>query len=234
MYKLTVIGDVHGRNIWKKMIEKSSPNEVVFIGDYFDSWDVPGLEQLYNFNEICLFKEGAEIPVTLLIGNHDHHYFPEIGDTGTSGYQLKMRTAFEGALIEKRHLLQMAYQYTEYLFTHAGVSEEFLKEQGHQGEPIEEFLNDLWIHRPQAFQFNGTDPYGDNTYQTPIWIRPKSLMRASQELKKKYIQIVGHTAVKSIDIKGKATGGRYYFIDTQDRIDDFLVLEDGKPTLHTL
>jgi RNA polymerase sigma-54 factor len=26
----------------------------------------------------------------MLIGNHDYHYFPEIGDSSTSGYQTRM------------------------------------------------------------------------------------------------------------------------------------------------
>ena len=43
-----------------------------------------------------------------------------------------------------------------------------------------------------------------------------------------YIQVVGHTHVKKIDIEGKSTGGRYYFIDTFDTSNQFLVYEDGE------
>jgi hypothetical protein len=40
-------------------------------------------------------------------------------------------------------------------------------------------------------------------------------MKANYDtLRKKIIQVVGHTPQDNIDIKGKATGGRYYFIDT--------------------
>jgi hypothetical protein len=45
-------------------------------------------------------------------------------------------------------------------------------------------------------------------------------------LKKEYIQVVGHTQVRKIDIKGKATGGRYYFIDTFDTSGQFLIYEN--------
>jgi hypothetical protein len=34
--KTVLIGDIHGRDIWKKIIEKESPNRVVFIWDYLD------------------------------------------------------------------------------------------------------------------------------------------------------------------------------------------------------
>jgi hypothetical protein len=36
-------------------------------------------------------------------------------------------------------------------------------------------------------------------------------------LKQELIQIVGHTHQQQIDIKGKSTGGKYYFIDTMPR-----------------
>ena len=35
-----------------------------------------------------------------------------------------------------------------------------------------------------------------------------------------------HLAVKKIDIKGKSTGGRYYFIDTFDDSNQFLIYEN--------
>jgi hypothetical protein len=46
-------------------------------------------------------------------------------------------------------------------------------------------------------------------------------------LKEKYIQIVGHTQVNMIDIKGKATGGNYYLIDALG-IGEYLIYEDGE------
>ncbi len=45
-------------------------------------------------------------------------------------------------------------------------------------------------------------PYGDNTYQTPVWIRPRSLMKANKNiLNRRVIQIVGHTEVKKLKNK---------------------------------
>ena len=46
-------------------------------------------------------------------------------------------------------------------------------------------------------------------------------------LKTDYIQIAGHTQVRKIDIEGKATGGRYYFIDAIDE-HQYLIYDDGK------
>ena len=49
-------------------------------------------------------------------------------------------------------------------------------------------------------------------------------------LKNDYIQIVGHTQMKRLDLTGsdKFTGGRYYFIDTMDTSGQYLVIEDDK------
>ena len=174
----------------------------------------------------------------MLIGNHDHHYYPEVGYTGTSGYQSGIAPSINQVIDENRQHLQIAYSFDEFLFTHAGVSPTFMDgefgEEGWVEDNVVELLNDLFKYKPKSFDFNGTDPYGDNTYQTPIWIRPKSLMAVNKKhdkgLKKKYIQIVGHTQVKKLDLIGsqKSAGGRYYFIDCQETTGEYLVIQDGE------
>jgi hypothetical protein len=78
--------------------------------------------------------------------------------------------------------------------------------------------------------FCGIDPYGNSKTQTPIWIRPQALIAGNRDtfLKTDYIQVVGHTQVRKIDIEGKATGGRYYFIDILDDSNQFLIYEGGE------
>lgn len=54
-------------------------------------------------------------------------------------------------------------------------------------------------------------------------------MRDSKNIKKSgIVQIVGHTNQNQIDIKGKATGGKYYFIDTLGTSGEYLIIEDGQ------
>ncbi|MFN9953647.1 MAG: hypothetical protein ACK55I_11145, partial [bacterium] len=80
-----------------------------------------------------------------------------------------------------RDQFQMAYEVDGYLFTHAGVSSVFMDNiYGTDGWDVNNVVNDLnelWKHKPFAFEFTGWDPYGDNIQQTPIWIRPGSLMK---------------------------------------------------------
>ena len=237
--KTIVIGDTHGRSNWKLAIHQDKPDRVIFIGDYFDSFDISGVEQIDNFKQIIKYKEdNPQVEVVLLIGNHDYHYFPEIGYNGTSGYQSRIASSITQVIEENRYHLQMAYGFGDYLFTHAGVSPVFMDQVfGSDDWSIENVvvdLNEMFRYKPKAFEFNGLDAYGDNTTQTPIWIRPRALMQANKKhekgLKNNYIQIVGHTQRQKIDLEGsdKFTGGRYYFIDTMDTSGDYLIIEDNK------
>ena len=238
--KTIAIGDVHGRSIWKLIVNQENPDRVIFIGDYFDSFDIKGEEQLNNFLDIIEYKKSSGKEVIMLIGNHDHHYFPEIGDSGTSGYQSMFSYQISPVLDDNREHLQMAYQMDEFLFSHAGVSSVFMDEtfgpNGWKVETIVDDLNEMFIYRPGVFTFNGLDPYGDNEYQTPIWIRPKSLMRANRNtLRTRFIQIIGHTQVKKLDLVGaeKSAGGRYYLIDCQETTGEYLVIQDGELSVGT-
>ena len=236
--KTIVLGDTHGRSNWKLAVYKENADRVIFIGDYFDSFEFSGVEQIDNFKQIIQYKtDNPQVEVVLLIGNHDHHYFPEIGYTGTSGYQAGVGHSITQVIDENRHHLQMAYGFGDYLFTHAGVSPVFMDQvfgsDDWSKESVVVDLNELFRYKPKAFEFNGFESTGDSTTQTPIWIRPRSLMSANKKhkkgLKKDYIQIVGHTQMQKIDLIGsdKFTGGRYYFIDTMDTSGDYLVIQDN-------
>ena len=228
-----ILGDTHGRDIWKQIVAKENPDRVVFIGDYFDSFNIPAVVQMQNFKDIIKYKETSNAEVIMLIGNHDYHYFPEIGYQGYSGYQAGARFNIEHLLNENRHHLQMAYQFDNILCTHAGVSSVFMDQvfgkDGWSVDNISTKLNEVWLYKPKTFSFNGLDPYGDDVYQTPIWIRPNSLQWANHKtLRKKIIQVVGHTTVDKIDIKGKTTGGRYYYIDCLETSKEYLIFNNNK------
>lgn len=257
MMKNIYIGDIHGRDVWKQIVEKHDDvDNIVFIGDYFDSFDISGIEQLRNAQEIVQFKKERELDPTkkvyLLIGNHDIHYWPGVKDRGaTSGFQPTMMFQFEQFFRENENMFQMSVSLgttiNRRLCTHAGVSSKFLKDVGYwthdykdEGN-ISDFLNDLFKHKPNEFTFNSyadrymgfVDGYGDNEEQSPIWIRPRSLQRVNkkEDIKKMYVQIVGHTQQNHIDIEGKTTGGKYYYIDTLPS-GEYLVEVDGEFSVH--
>jgi hypothetical protein len=240
MNKLVAIGDVHGRNTWKQIVEQEQPDTVVFVGDYFDSFDIPGKAQIDNFKNIIQWKhDNPQCKVVLLIGNHDFHYMPEAYNDRYSGFQKNLYIEIGQVLEANKHHLRMAYRCDDLVFSHAGITPEFLLNNNWGDQDMVEFVNELWLYKPHKFKFadNGyghSDPYGDDEFQGPLWIRPRSLMKACQEVKKTMIQVVGHTAVKEIDAKGKATGGRYYFIDCLDNTPEYLVYENKQIKINKL
>jgi len=246
--KTVVIGDIHGRSVWKLIVETEKPDRVIFIGDYFDSFDIPGIEQIHNFKEIIEYKESGQCELIMLIGNHDYHYFPEIGDTGTSGYQHTLAPSIMQVIDENRNHLQMAYQMDEFLFTHAGVSSDFMNnvfddEFGWKVENIATDLNELFKYKPRTFEFGAMcnlklsyylDSTGDNIEQSPIWIRPRSLFKVNHDtLRKQVIQVFGHTEISKIDTKGLSTGERYYLIDCLGTSGQYMIINDNEVTFNT-
>ena len=80
--KRVVIGDPHGR--WgyvKQIYDKEQPDEVVILGDYFDSFNIDVYTQRDSYeNIINLRKEHLKMNkgrFVMLIGNHDMHYMDE-------------------------------------------------------------------------------------------------------------------------------------------------------------
>ena len=247
--KLVAIGDIHGRDYWKQIIEQEQDADVfVFVGDYFDSFTIKGSDQINNFLDIVEFKKQSKVPVILLIGNHDYHYYPGIEDSGTSGYQTLMAPSIKHVVSDNKQYLQAAYQVGEFVFTHAGLSSEWLDDivNGWSVDSLDATINDLFRFQPNKLAYRsykqvgsivyGVGGYGSETFQGPLWIRPKALMAANKKtLRKQIIQVVGHTPQETIDIKGKSTGGRYYFIDTLEYgQNQYLVVKDGVVSLGEL
>ena len=251
--KTIIIGDVHGRDQWKQIVaQEKDADTVIFLGDYFDSFDISAVEQMHNFKEIVEFKETSftnagtddqhKTQVILLIGNHDYHYFPEIGDSSTSGYQTRMAPVIKQLITEKREHLQVAHRIGEFVFSHAGISSEWLDDTvtDWTEQNMVDKINELFKYTPlsldyrsfkmfSATEWSGASGYGNETYQGPMWIRPKALMSANKDtLRKKIIQVVGHTYQNEIDKEGKATGGRYYFVDVQETSQEYMIITDGQ------
>jgi hypothetical protein len=235
--KIIAIGDIHGRSCWKEIVaEHMDAHKIVFVGDYFDSFDISVAEQLYNFKEIIQLKKDHPSKIVLLKGNHDIQYMPKSFDPYIEGFNMEHMSEIQNLLVENHQYLQMCFQFDKYLFTHAGVSETFLKDTYYPGdnylEGIPQHLNSLSKVSPESFKFkSGMDKYGNSPQQSCVWIRPAALMAFNKKMKKSgIIQVVGHTQQNQIDIKGKATGKRYFFIDTLGTSGEYLVIENNIAT----
>jgi hypothetical protein len=234
--KTILIGDIHGRSIWKRIVADEKPDRVIFIGDYFDSFNIPGVTQLRNFEDIVEYQKTAGIEVVMLIGNHDYHYMQSAEHY--SGYQPVFHHQFNEALRNNSDNMQVAYQFDDVVCSHAGLSSVWLDNRFGEGQwtvdTMVEQVNELFKYKPQMFYFDGFDASGNSKTQGPFWIRPAALMSANKEtIKKQIIQVVGHTQVKGIldsyAASQKAMGGRYYLIDALDD-EGYMSYENGEFT----
>lgn len=221
--KIAAIGDIHGRVIWKQIIKKDNFDKIVFVGDYFDSFDVHGEYQINNFINIIEYKTKNPDRVVLLLGNHDYHYLDvnERYSGFQSGFQYEIKHLLKTAL--KDNLIQSCYSYKDILFTHAGITKTWCINNGiNPDKDIEKQLNDLLIFKPNSFKFKMGANYsqtGDDICQSPIWVRPHSLLKDKVSFCR---QVVGHTRGNNIRIKEGVA-----FIDCLDKSDEYLVINNG-------
>lgn len=204
--KILAIGDIHGRTIWQRFVNPELYDKIIFIGDYFDSWDVKGEDQIRNFLNIMEFKHKYPDKVVLLIGNHDFHYL-DMGEQ-YSGFQKGFQYSIKPLMEENLKHMVMCYRYEDFLFTHAGVTNTWLKNVGYTGEdPVDIFINDLFTYTPKQFCFMPgpkNDGYGNEITQGPLWVRPEALrqdaLRAGAAPGRLWTHVVGHTARTSMVI----------------------------------
>lgn len=215
--KIICIGDIHGRTEWKNIVEKESDaDKIVFVGDYFDSFDISGDIQLQNFNNILQFKEANPEKVELLTGNHELHYIlynSRMGDERYTGFNALYAFQFRGILRDliNHDLLKMCYRNGELLCTHAGLTNTWLCNTGFNGGNLDDFLNDLLKYTPRSFAFLGNEKYGNSIESSPLWVRPRSLIKDPPS--EKLVQVVGHTGMDNIDFVISKNKLKYAFID---------------------
>lgn len=221
--KHLILGDTHGRTIWKDIVTKESFDKIVFIGDYFDTHEgVNAEQQCNNFLDIIAYSKANPNKIIMLIGNHDFHYM-DIVNERYSGYQHGAASQIKYLLESNKNYLQMAYQINDTtMATHAGISKTWLKKQRFQGENVEQTINDLWRYTPSVFKFAGYNEYGDSVESSPIWIRPNSLSKDGIDMN----QIVGHTMVQKIN-PPEGDRAEFWMIDALGTSKEYLIVEDN-------
>lgn len=189
--KLIVIGDIHGQTNWKDILDKhlEGPNDhVVFLGDYVDSFNVRPEDMIKNIHDLFTYASNDE-RIHLCIGNHDYHYML-MDYQRYSGFNSRFAWTYRSIFKEYDALLNIAYFFEKdgkmYLCSHAGVTNTFLKNLD-----IDIYqMNLYWDEHREEFGHKRGNPFGDNVYQSPLWVRPNSLIADALP---GFTQIVGHT-----------------------------------------
>ena len=212
-----VIGDIHGRRIWKDIMKiEYDADRLVFLGDYVGTHDrnMTSEQQIDNLNDLLNWADEMNkyTPgrVILLRGNHDmqHLGYPWAGCSG-----LDWHVQAEMMKIKDRFLNATQWVYVDgnIVYSHAGISERWMKDNSLTDVNQ---INDL---EPSAkFGFTPcklSDYYGDSVTQPPTWIRPWGLFGNAFG---DYTYIVGHTTEPHITFMKDAAMKQYmesYFDD---------------------
>lgn len=193
--KTIVFGDIHGRTVWKDVIERENPDRVIFMGDYVSSHDnIPEVQQISNLQDILEFKKNFEGEVIMLRGNHDLQHLEERGFEcccfcpSVYVYMNEVKEEFLNAT-------QWVYVMDDLVFSHAGISKVFWEKLG-LGESTKEhimMINEYPVSSIFAFTPDSPfDRYGNSTCQPCTWIRPDSLLLSHID---NWNQVVGHTGL---------------------------------------
>lgn len=207
--KYTAIGDIHGRTVWKKIVEDNPESHFIFMGDYVDPYQSEGITEqdaMFNFQDIINFKKSNTENVTLLIGNHDaqYLYYPQFGTNARSYFHLS--EIIDMFRINK-NLFEFSYQVDNYLFIHAGISNSWFEEYKYTFDKFElkdDFsnlsivLNEigkntdyLGIYDKISYYRGGYDLNG-----SPIWADKRELI---SNYLTGFNQIVGHNKVQDFE-----------------------------------
>ncbi len=225
--KIGIIPDLHGSPLWKDIINNSPEVEKwIFVGDYVDSFVYDKYSILENLKNIIEHKKLNNDTTVLLLGNHDIQYLYNDPWYRCSGYTEE--TAFElGRLFnENVKLFDLAYKHQDYLITHAGITESWLKKIKIilkteyklilDEIKLHEVLNDILHYGPKAV-FDivaqiGKKRGGWETSGGPLWCDEYELRR---EYAYNFNQIVGHTPQKTGEPKKMImpTGEVLIFVD---------------------
>jgi len=131
-HRVLFIGDLHGLTEWRELVLDGlkSFHEVVFLGDYIDSFHVRPVVQLENLKALISFvRKKAKGKATLLLGNHDYAVIHSY--SGISGYQHQHAHEYRKIFQDNIDLFQIAWGYINSITkkytiaTHAGLTKSY-------------------------------------------------------------------------------------------------------------
>lgn len=199
MKKRIIIGDLHGLQTWKDIVIKENPHQVIFLGDYFDSFTIPPLVQKINFDDLLDYQKTHPNTV-LLLGNHDFHYLYNTMITEQySGYNNETQNliGYRDNILDRCVDNGMNIVFIDYInktiYSHAGVSQNWMNE--HIPDNDLSNINTTSLVSMKFTYKDGGDWYGSSEFSSPIWIRPEGLLKCPYKDNDGVVwnQVFGHT-----------------------------------------
>jgi hypothetical protein len=201
MNEILIVPDIHGRNFWKPALDYKGT--VIFLGDYTDPYPQEGFDEENAYQgllKIVDFKKQNPDRVTLLVGNHEMHYYNSDYACGRFNYRYfeTYHAILTGA--ETAGLFQLCKQIENYLFIHAGITKGWydahLEEMSKLGSTLEEQVNNLFINNIGAFHEASMYRGGFHDAGSPLWADVSEFSEEPKHFDDNIIQIIGHTQLK--------------------------------------
>lgn len=234
---MLIIPDVHGRMFWRSAVQKYPDLPTIFLGDYLDPYTyydgILPSEALEEFKDILHFKKQNSDRVTLLLGNHDVHYFDAKLNSSRKdwGNQEKLQKLFVKNLKHFALAKYIKVRDKEYLYSHAGIIPEWLELHfptldTSNIENLSSFLNDH-VNDLDAFKKFvcealmdiSASRWGYAQYPSMVWADVEDHQYQKRRLPNAY-QIFGHTQQELNPIIAE----HYACLDCRKA---FLLMEEG-------
>ena len=227
--KILILGDIHGRTIWKDIIEKESPDKVIFLGDYVSTHDnISADQQLSNLNNILNYKEENSDKVILLRGNHDiqhlGYYWAECSGWDPKIWQYMSESSFKERFLKLTQWVHIDDD-LKVIFSHAGISSIWMN-----NSDIDSVYDINKLEPSELFGFTPDSPYdyyGNSITQPPTWIRPQALCKCNI---RDWDQVVGHTPVIKdiINIREFTKNNRNIWLCDALNISKYLIIDNNE------
>ena len=232
--KVAVIGDIHGTTkfleCYKNIQETySDVDKIIVLGDWFDPYVRIDFDTMISrYNEFVKIWKSDDRIVSIL-GNHDiAGYIIQNDSTNRTIRFGEDREKIVESIKPNLSESYLTYKIGDYMFSHAGVSQEWLNDINQYQE--HNYMNDILNCKKGWTAYELTDictfyPYdwsscGENPHQSCVWIRPQSLYSCAID---GYNQVVAHTRVNEIT-KVELKNGKDLWLVDDDQKPNYLIL----------
>jgi len=253
--KTLVIPDVHQRiNNVKWILENEKDyDEVVFLGDWFDSFfdppKVAGFEETCEYLKYLILEHPNKDKFVFLLGNHDLSYIHENKDFScnkisktlkyycsgfTASKAKKFRHAFFDHGLKDKFFIEhfnIVHRTQGFILSHAGLSDKHIPYGLTPDDVIDKIVPEVWKNfrdftRPHNYLISGAGYCrgGDCNVGGILWQDWNQEFLASEAIGK---QIVGHTTTKEPDCLAMNKPYESWNIDTEK---DYGIILDGRFT----
>lgn len=209
-----ICGDLHGKiEVAKELLEEKN-KQIIFVGDYLDSFDRSIADQI-DLLDMILDAVKTRSEVTALMGNHELSYL--VDSMRASGWKSSTQAHVLSRKVDMQNYLEYMTEAHGYLITHAGVSASWL-DNWDKSTSIEDFVfsqpnRKLW---EIGYSRGGTAKCGG-----PLWCDYYEEFQPIEGVK----QIFGHTARREFGDREDITWrDSNYNIDCLDRVYEILEL----------